>query len=80
LTELAAKSSLEFRQSFVGHTVQVLVEREKAETESLLRHGRCERYFDVHFESDVVATGDLVTLRIERVTPTRTFGTVVGNA
>jgi threonylcarbamoyladenosine tRNA methylthiotransferase MtaB len=44
-----------------------------------LRHGRCERYFDVHFESDETDTGDLVTVRIDRVTPMRTFGQLVSN-
>jgi threonylcarbamoyladenosine tRNA methylthiotransferase MtaB len=49
------------------------------------RHGRCQRYFDVHFENDCaatgdVATGDLVDVRIDRVTPTRSFGTLVSIA
>jgi MiaB/RimO family radical SAM methylthiotransferase len=44
-----------------------------------LRHGRCERYFDVHFESDETLAGDLVTVRIDRVTPTRTFGALISN-
>jgi threonylcarbamoyladenosine tRNA methylthiotransferase MtaB len=69
--------SLEFRTSFVSETVQVLVERQHSNAVADLHHGRCERYFDVHFESDAVAPGDLVTVRIDRVTPTRTFATMV---
>jgi threonylcarbamoyladenosine tRNA methylthiotransferase MtaB len=66
--------SLEFRSTFVNQTVQVLVERERSKTDSSLHHGRCERYFDVHFESETASPGDLVSVRIDRVTPTRTFG------
>jgi len=43
-------------------------------------HGRCERYFDVHFESENVSAGDLVNVRIDRVTPTRTFGSLLSVA
>src|SRR5207248_1893286 len=41
--------------------------------EGLIRHGRCERYFDVHFESESACAGDLVKLRVDRVTPQRTI-------
>ncbi len=71
----AGAFSQDFRTAFVGQTVQVLVERERSTAGSSLHHGRCERYFDVHFESETVATGDLVDIQIDRVTPTRTFGT-----
>ncbi len=37
--------------------------------------GRADRYFEVHFEADDVRPGDLVPVRIDRVTPTRTHGT-----
>jgi tRNA A37 methylthiotransferase MiaB len=76
LTELAAEHSFAFRQQFIGHTVQVLVERQ-GDTESTIRHGRCERYFDIHFEADDLRDGDHVRVRIDRVTPTRTHGVVV---
>jgi threonylcarbamoyladenosine tRNA methylthiotransferase MtaB len=71
-----------FRSSFIGESVQLLVEREASrQTEfSNIRHGRCPRYFDVHFESEIAQTGDLVDVRIDRVTPTRTFGTMVSIA
>ena len=74
LTRRANEFSLEFRKSFVGQTVRLLVERQREEINSPMRHGRCERYFDVHFESEAAGTGDLVEVRIDRVTPTRTFG------
>lgn len=40
-------------------------------------HGRADRYFDIHFESGVHAPGDLVSVRIDRVTPTRTHGALI---
>ena len=43
-----------------------------------IRHGRCERYFSVHFEAPTNApdslTGQLLKLRITRASPTRTLG------
>jgi threonylcarbamoyladenosine tRNA methylthiotransferase MtaB len=71
-----------FRSSFIGQSVQLLVERDALQQAkfSNIRHGRCPRYFDVHFESDTVETGDLVDVRIDRITPTRTFGTMISIA
>ncbi len=71
--------SYTFRSNCIGQTVQLLVERESLQPAefSNIRHGRCPRYFDVHFESDVAETGDLVDVRVDRVTPTRTFGTMI---
>ncbi len=50
-------------------------------------HGRADRYFEIHFETpglhnragcaDRVHPGDLVTVRIDRVTPTLTHGTLL---
>jgi threonylcarbamoyladenosine tRNA methylthiotransferase MtaB len=68
--------SYEYRSAFVGQSVRLLVEKIKDSQANLVRHGRCERYFDVHFESDAVAAGDLVEVRIDRVTRARTFGTM----
>ena len=46
-----------------------------------IRHGRADRYFEVHFPatgvSAGVSAGDLVAVRIDRITPTRTHGTCV---
>jgi len=42
------------------------------------RHGRCPRYFDVHFPADKkIHTGDLVAVRIDAVHPHRTQGTLL---
>jgi threonylcarbamoyladenosine tRNA methylthiotransferase MtaB len=76
LTRLAAAHSHQFRAGFVGQTVEVLTERNRATDSPEMRHGRCERYFDVQFHAPSVRPGDLVTLRIERATPTQTFGVV----
>lgn len=80
LRRRASAFSLEFRFGFIGQTVELLVEEQRSNANTDLRHGRCERYFDVHFESDRVSTGDLAVVRIERVTPTRTFGKLVSIA
>jgi threonylcarbamoyladenosine tRNA methylthiotransferase MtaB len=75
LREMAEGFSHEFRAGFVGQTVELLVEGGESKIDDR-RHGRCERYFDVHFDGPA-ETGDLVTVRIDRVTPGRTFGTVL---
>ncbi len=38
-----------------------------------IQHGRCERYFDVHFEHHEDLTGQSARVVIERVTPQRTY-------
>ena len=41
-------------------------------------HGRADRYFEIHFERDAERhAGDIVAVRGDRVTPTRTHGTAV---
>jgi threonylcarbamoyladenosine tRNA methylthiotransferase MtaB len=75
LTQRAAEHSLTFRRQFIGQTVELLVERPKPF--DTLRHGRCERYFDVHFEDATAQAGDQVTVEIERVSPDRTLGSLV---
>jgi threonylcarbamoyladenosine tRNA methylthiotransferase MtaB len=80
LREMAAKNSLAFRRRFVGEVVEVLVERNSAEEMETLagyQHGRCERYFAVHFASDGMSAGTAARVRVERVTSTRTFGSLV---
>lgn len=42
-----------------------------------LYHGRADRYFQVHFEAADLAPGDLVPVRIDRVTTTRTHATAL---
>lgn len=73
LNDRANQHSFAFRQSFIGQTVTLLIERGDG-----VRHGRSERYFDVHLSDDAtVSTGEHVRVRIESVTPTRTHGKVV---
>jgi threonylcarbamoyladenosine tRNA methylthiotransferase MtaB len=76
LQERAAEYSLEYRRQFVGDIVEVMVEREGALIAAGYQHGRCERYFPVHFESERRREGDLVNVRIDRVTAGRTMGTI----
>ena len=44
------------------------------------QHGRCERYFAVHFEADRPRAGELLDVRIERVTAHRTIGAAIIDA
>jgi threonylcarbamoyladenosine tRNA methylthiotransferase MtaB len=89
LTRAASAHSRKFRESFLGQTVQLLVEKFDKQSHTQcpdtdapgqphLRHGRCERYFDVHFQSPAARPGDLAKVKIEHVTSGRTFGCLVG--
>ncbi|MFI5378020.1 MAG: MiaB/RimO family radical SAM methylthiotransferase [Tepidisphaerales bacterium] len=69
----AAAASLEFRSQFVGQTMTVMVEP----GDGSIRHGRSERYFSVHFDGGDMPAGRCVTVRIDRVTPARTHGTLL---
>lgn len=73
LTARAEAHSFAFREQFVGETVELLVEQPKAFDS--VRHGRCERYFDVHFDDPTASAGDSVRVVIDRVAPQRTWGT-----
>jgi threonylcarbamoyladenosine tRNA methylthiotransferase MtaB len=82
LRELTEANSLAFRTAFVGQAVEVLVERpsgEESDAQPLAghQHGRCERHFAVHFQGAALMPGTLARLRIDRVTPTHTFGTLL---
>lgn len=81
LEEIAAEQSLEFRRQFVGQTVELLVERPGARDADTpqVQHGRCERYFSVHFEHADPLVGQSVRVRIQRVTAARTFGRIVAS-
>ncbi len=86
LAEVERELSLAFRSRFIGHVERVIVEgsedRSHRVHDSLagspasreIRHGRADRYFEIHFEAAEVHAGDLVSVRIDRVTPTRTHG------
>ena len=80
LAEVERECSLAFRRCFIGRLERVIVERgEDTNDEALpwapIHHGRSDRYFEVRFEAEEVRPGDLVSVRIDRVTPTRTHGT-----
>ena len=76
LNSLAGRYSFDFRSQFVGETVKSIVEQwDGGPDDRGLRQGRSERYFSVHFEAPLARPGDCVNVRIDRVTPGRTFGT-----
>jgi len=80
LGEVEVDGSLRFRERFVGDVERVIVEESRdvdAQTPDWhhIRNGRADRYFMVHFRARDVRPGDLVPVRIDRVTPVRTHGT-----
>jgi len=87
LGELGEANSLAFRRQFIGDTVEVLVERESPQNlksqisnppSPPFRHGRCPRYFDIHFAADeMIQAGDLIAVRIDEVHSDRTQGMLV---
>ncbi len=94
LAEVERECSLAFRRRFIGEVERVIVEspcgppddaggrqaRSRIQDGDSLSiyHGRADRYFEIHFESDAERhAGDIVAVRVDRVTPTRTHGTVV---
>lgn len=77
LRQLSEQYSFEFRSGFVGQIEHVITERDvPAGANQRLRHGRCARYFPIWFDAPSVAAGEVVPVRIEQVTPGRTFGVV----
>lgn len=89
LAQVERECSAEFRGRFVGEVERVLVEddgraaqaagAEHVRTEPARRtcRGRADRYFEICFEADDVAAGDLVRVSVERVTPGRTHGRLI---
>ncbi len=85
LAQLETELSLKFRRRFVGETERVIVEASHPGDDDPFRplhSGRSDRYFRIHFEDDPddasgVEEGDIVTVRIDRVTPGRTLGTLL---
>ncbi len=80
LAEVERECSTAYRRRLLGSADRVIVEPSDALDDGLngvgIRHGRADRYFEIHFEADrTVRTGDLVSVRIDRITPTRTHGT-----
>lgn len=92
LADVERECSLSFRRRFVGDVERVIVEKSQPfdgppSAWPPVFHGRADRYFEVHFETpgphsgpghaDDIRPGDLVTVRIDRATPTRTHGTLL---
>jgi len=84
LRELEQQLALEYNRQFVGDTVRVIVEGNMTSDHSgssgqtFLAHGRCDRYFEVHFESNNSKPGDMVNVCLDRVTHRRVHGTLLG--
>ncbi len=82
LAALESELSLTYRTQFIGHTERVLVERRRSATGdgAVVCTGRADRYFEIHFEDHTARPGDLVNVRIDRVTPQRTHGSPITSA
>ncbi len=74
LKSRAAACLFAFVSQFYAREVELLVERTMHDD---YQHGRCERYFDVHFKHSELLTGNSVRVRIDRVTSERAFGTLI---
>jgi threonylcarbamoyladenosine tRNA methylthiotransferase MtaB len=82
LAEIESQTAGAFVRSFIGHTQRVIVERSdtaarEADLPATLRHGRTDRYFEVFFDGADADPGDVVEVRIERVTPRRVHGALI---
>jgi len=75
LSESAELHGYAFRQQFLGQTVEVLVEQPRLNGPP--NHGRCERYFEVHFDPADIRPGQAAKVNIENVTTGRTRGRIV---
>ena len=77
-----------YRRQALGRFERVLVEgADRGAADALppfgrpLYRGRADRYFEIHFSADQhVRPGDLLRVRVDRVTPTHTFGTCVSES
>lgn len=80
LSCLESDLSLQFRRQFVGSVERVIVESELPAGDGLdeaMLCGRADRYFQVYFDDEPsrrCGVGDLVDIRIDRVTAARTHG------
>lgn len=75
LSESAESHGYAYRQQYLGQTVELLVEQPRFNGPP--SHGRCERYFEVHFGPADVRPGQAVKVRIENVTMGRTQGRII---
>ena len=76
LAELERRLADEFRATFVGHTVDVLVEQPNAETPTGHAHGLTDRYLDTTFPTDEPESlvGRVATVAVTAATPTGLTG------
>jgi threonylcarbamoyladenosine tRNA methylthiotransferase MtaB len=86
LRDLEQELSLAYRKQFLGETARVIVEgngvaplNAPSSTPRGMLHGRSDRYFEVHFESNTAKPGDVVDVRMNRVTLLRSHGACVTN-
>jgi len=76
LAGIEAECSLAYRRSLLGRTERVIVE--KTPDPAPTYAGLADRYFKVWFDSqEPLAPGNLVNVRLDRVTPARTHGTLL---
>ena len=76
-------SSVAFRRKLLGRVERIMVERVTEPWDAAtprICSGRADRYFEVHIECDDTEVGDVVRVRLDRVTPTRTHGTRIDAA
>ena len=78
LRAMAAEQSLAYRQSFIGQSVDVIIERDSAEfsrtADPDVHHGRCERYFSVRVKALAAKPGDSLRAKIVQVSGEQTMG------
>ena len=87
LSVVETECSTAYRRGALGRIERVLVESGgNGASDGLsprgtpLYHGRTDRYSEVHFHANEdVRPGDLVLVRVDRVTPTHTFGTSISD-
>ncbi|UCG17286.1 MAG: MiaB/RimO family radical SAM methylthiotransferase [Phycisphaerales bacterium] len=84
LADVERQTARRFVGSFVGCEERVIVEQSASEASRTagkphdsLRHGRTDRYFDVHFAGPDVCAGDVAKVRIDAVTPGGARGTLI---
>ncbi len=82
LAELEKELAQNYTSQFIGETLRVIVESTKGASdnsnskETKLATGRCDRYFEVHFEAPNSKLGDVAQVKIDRVSSRRIHGSI----
>ncbi len=82
LGELEQQLAHDYTRQFEGETLRVIVENAKSpegksnSNETPIAVGRCDRYFEVNFEAQESKPGDVVQVRIDRVSERRVHGSI----